>query len=122
VTGYLANKEVDDQADYIARGRTHKDLSEQELTKQWVQAFKRMAHDPRNRESRAIQSDLNCEFRLRGKEPPHALVREELERYSSAARAVIEELEQDNDKFEEFGRDLLADIEAFKAARDKSKN
>jgi hypothetical protein len=122
VTGFLASRALDNQADYVARGRAQKDLSEKELTEKWVQAFRRMADDPRNRESRVFECDLESEFRLRHKEPPYELVREERERYKSAALAAIKEITQDPDKFKEFGRDIEAEIEAYKAARDKRKN
>jgi hypothetical protein len=47
--------------------------AEEELTEKWVQAFKAMARDPRNYEIRAINSDLELEFQVRGKKPPYAL-------------------------------------------------
>ena len=64
--GFLASKRIDDLADYIARGRLHKNLSDQELTEKWVQAFKRVAEDPRNPDVRAACYDLEAEFRVRG--------------------------------------------------------
>jgi hypothetical protein len=122
VTGYVASIGIDSQADYVARGRQYKDLSEQDLTEKWVQAVKRWADNPRNREVRAIHSDLDSEFQLRGKNPPNELVREHWKRLEAAIQAVHEELQQDPETLEEINRDLMVDIEAFKARRDKSKN
>jgi hypothetical protein len=113
---------LDDQADYSARGRSYKDLSEQELTGRWVQTFKTMVQDLRNYELRASFGDITLEFQARGKAPPYELVPEELKRYYFEADAMIAEIRQDPDKFYELSHRMAADIDAFKTARDKSKN
>ena len=58
-------------AAYAARGRSHRNLSEQQLTDAWKQAFKNLANDPRVYEARAAENDLTCEFKLRGLDPPY---------------------------------------------------
>jgi hypothetical protein len=121
--GLLASQQVDELAQYLSRGRSHRNLTEQQLTERWIEAMKRRADDPRNHEMRATLNALTCEFVMRGSEPPHALVREDFERYRSAVAAVIEEIKKENpDKLADIGRGLEADVEAFRAARDKSKN
>src|SRR4030081_612115 len=42
-------------AAYAARGRSHRNLSEQQLTDAWKQAFKNLANDPRVYEARAAE-------------------------------------------------------------------
>jgi hypothetical protein len=81
-----------------------------------------MAANPRSHEARAIHSDLELEFKVRGAEPPYALVPEEFEQYMSFVREIIDELKRDPDKFEEIGRGLVVDINTFKSARDKSRS
>jgi hypothetical protein len=70
---------VEDVADYAERGRKHAALSEGELTAAWVQAFRNFAQDIHDQELRAAPTDYSAEFRLRGKEPPHDLVRDDLQ-------------------------------------------
>jgi hypothetical protein len=48
-------------AAYAERGRSHKNLSEQQLTDAWKQAFKNVADDPLIYEARAAENDLACD-------------------------------------------------------------
>jgi hypothetical protein len=109
-------------AAYAERGRSHRNLSEQQLTDVWKQALNNLANDPRTYEARAAENDLACEFKLRGLEPPYDQVKGDVERFMSAAEAVAEELKKDPDRLAQTGENLMADMAALKSARDKSKN
>jgi hypothetical protein len=120
---WLASQHVDELAQYLSRGRLHRNLTAQQLTERWIEAMKRRADDPRNPEMRATLNALACEFDMRGSEPPYVLAREDFERYMCAVAAIVEEIKnEDRNKLPDIGRGLEADVEAFKAARDKSKN
>src|SRR3981081_3517438 len=82
-------------AAYAARGRSHRNLSEQQLTDAWKQAFKNLASDPRVYEARAAENDLASEFNLRGLDPPYDQVKDDVERYMSAAATAAEDLRKD---------------------------
>jgi len=60
VMGYMESKRIDNLASYFGRGRSHKDLSDQELTEEWVQAFKTMAENPRIEQTRADRTSPLC--------------------------------------------------------------
>src|SRR3982074_3649356 len=75
-------------AAYAAGGRSHKNLSEQQLTDPRKQAFKNLANDPRVYEARARENSLACEFKLRGLDPPYDKVKDDVERYMSAAETA----------------------------------
>src|SRR3981081_2958682 len=51
--GILESDAMNKLAAYAARGRSHRNLSEQQLTDAWKQAFKNVANDPRVYEARA---------------------------------------------------------------------
>jgi hypothetical protein len=109
-------------AAYAERGRSHRNLSEQQLTDAWKQAFKNVANDPHIYEARAAENDLASEFQLRGLDPPYDEVKDDVQRFMSAAEAVAEELKKDPDRLAQTGENLMADMAALKSARDKSKN
>src|SRR3979409_1470729 len=81
-------------AAYAARGRSHKNLSEQQLTDAWKQAFKNVANDPRVYEARAAENDLACEFKLLCLDPPYDQVKDDVELYMSAAEVAAEDLKK----------------------------
>ena len=109
-------------AAYAAGGRSHKNLSEQQLTDAWKQAFKNVANDPRVYEARAAENDLACEFKLRGLDPPYDQVKDDVERYMSAAETAAEDLRKDPHRLAQKGVEWMADMAAFKSARDEPKN
>src|SRR3979411_48482 len=109
-------------AAYAARGRSHKNLSEQQLTDAWKQAFKNVANDPRVYEARAAENDLASEFKMRGLHAPHEQEKDDVERFMSAVEAAVEALRKDPDRLVQIGKDWMADMASFKSARDKSKN
>src|SRR3979409_366031 len=75
-------------AAYAARGRSHRNLSERQLTDAWKRAFKNVANDPRIYEARAAENDLASEFQPRGLDPPYDEVKDDVQRFMSVAEAV----------------------------------
>jgi hypothetical protein len=109
-------------AAYAARGRSHRTLSEGQLTNAWKQAFKNVANDSHLYEARAAEFDLASEFKLRGLEPPYDQVKDDVERFMSATEAAAEQLRKDPDRLAQKGVEWMAHLAAFKSARDRSKN
>jgi hypothetical protein len=122
LSGYLASKTLDEDAQYVARGRMHRQLSKEELIAKWAAAFRRMADEPLDRCLRSSEEDLAAELRLRGIEPPYKSMGKHFERWKAAAVELIEQLRHDPQRFEEIGRGLADEVEEFKSVRDKSKN
>jgi hypothetical protein len=123
VDGWLMSTIVDKVANYCARGRAHEALSDDDLVENWVHSLRVAAHDPFNYEKRAVEGDLMAEFAVRAQEPPYHLVKDALERFTSAAADLIEKIQKDDpERFAEINRGLEADIEIFKGNRDRTQN
>jgi hypothetical protein len=74
-------------------------------------------------ERRAIEEDFKSEFLLRKSEPPYQLVREEFERFTAEFDRAMRDLEtEDPSRFEEMGKEIERDLEAFKSTRDRTKS
>jgi hypothetical protein len=89
IEGFTANNGLNRIADYVARGRRHKILSELELNEVWIAAFKKMASLPDDSDKRRIVDDLDGEFELRGRIPPYLSVKEDQHRYLKAVREAL---------------------------------
>jgi hypothetical protein len=112
---FLASQQMDKAASYVARGREYESLSDEELSAQWIQEFRKMALDPRDWKQRAVHDDLHAEFELRNKEPPYKLVKQEFDLFLETSAAAIKDLEvEDPDRYAEIGRELAQDIQEFK--------
>jgi hypothetical protein len=122
IMALLESDAMNKLAAYAACGRSHRTLSEQQLTDAWKQAFKNVANDPHIYEARAAENDLASEFQLRGLDPPYDEVKDDVQRFMSVAEAVAEELRKDPGRLAQKGVEWMADLAAFKSARDKSKN
>jgi hypothetical protein len=123
VASWLASDAADKVADYAARGRKHKKLTDEQLTTAWQTAFKNMTDDVRDCARRAVQEDLKSEFVLRGQAVPFASIRDIFERNNAETyRAINEFRENDPAVFEEITRKINNDFKQFRSGRDKSKN
>ena len=65
VWGWIASNEADLAANYANRGRSYRDLSNDELTARSIASFREIAADLRNYKARAVTADLKSEFDLR---------------------------------------------------------
>jgi hypothetical protein len=123
VESWLASDAADQVAGYAARGRKHKNLTDEQLTTAWQTAFKNMADDVRDCARRAVEQDLKSEFVLRGQAVPFASIRDILECYIAETNRAIDEFrENDPAIFEEISRKISSDFKQFRSSRDKSKN
>jgi len=62
VWGWTASNEADLAANYANRGRSYRDLSDDELTVRWIVSFREIAADLRNYKARAVSADLKSEL------------------------------------------------------------
>jgi hypothetical protein len=123
VEGWLASRGSDRLADYAARGRKHQNLTIEELTAAWMQAFRNMADNVRDPARWVIEEDFKSEFFLRKSEPPYKFVREEFERFTAEVDRAMRDLETDDpSRFEEMGKEIDRDLETFKSTRDRTKS
>jgi len=105
---------VEDTADYIKRGQVYRSLSVEELTTQWIAAYKTMANNPLDTKSLRIAKAFASEFELRKFEIPYQLVKDDAERYIAAISVATENLEP---AMAERGNNLLKrELNNFKAA------
>jgi hypothetical protein len=111
---------VEDVADYAERGRKHAALSDGELTAAWVQAFSNFAQDIHNQELRAAPTDYGAEFRLRGIEPPHDLVRDDLGLVSDSIENWMDSLTPE--ELDAFNERVERVFSAFQDKRIKAQN
>jgi hypothetical protein len=120
---WIASKATEFTAAYLARGRKHQHLSDEELSSGWVLALRNVVDDIHDPEWRAAERDFESEFALRGEEPPYHLVPDELERLRLIALIVAKQLELDDPaKFAEMERQADAEFRDFLAAWSRPKN
>ena len=73
----FASAAMDEEADYLQRGRRFRTLSNQDLSRKWVSSFRLIRG---NAPTRSVDlDDLDAEFRLRHFAPPYDQVADELE-------------------------------------------
>jgi hypothetical protein len=110
------NEAMNKLAAYAARGRLHKNLSEQQLKDAWKQALKNVANNPRVYEARSAENDLGSELKLRGLEPPYEEAKNDFKRFTSAVIAMAEDLRKDPVRLAQRGAEWMADIVASNSA------
>jgi hypothetical protein len=76
---------------YVDRGRQFKDATTEDLQTLFVQMFRIWGADPWW-EGRSRLEDVEAEYKLRGVEPPFALVKDDLEKAISAIADGIEQM------------------------------
>jgi hypothetical protein len=117
---FLENRRIERAEDYVKRGRALEKLGEVELEQRFVAAYRRLAAEPANAETRRLTDDIDAEYLLRGKELPYGLVSTELEAFTAAANAVIQKLRGDPVELDRVNRELEDDIEAFEEEHRRS--
>jgi hypothetical protein len=118
----LLAKEVDFAADYVRRGRAHRNLTNVEVREAWVAAFRAYSREPGPGPLQSALQDFQAELDLRGIAPPFDAVQVDLNRLVEAAKRVSEQLRADPERLEDINRDLRVEIAEFKVARDQSKS
>ena len=108
---------IEDAANYIKRGQLYKSLSVEELTDQWIAAYKNMANNPLDVKPLSIVKDFASEFELRKLDIPYHLIKDDAERYIAAISVATEALEP---AIAERGNNLLQrELSKFKAVQKK---
>jgi hypothetical protein len=120
VEGFAANNRIDRVADYAARGRCHRNLSEPALNEVWIAAYREMAIHPTDPDRWHAVNDLNAEFELRGRMPPYLCVTEHQDQYARAIFGAFAKMT--DEERAAVNRDIQRDIDDFKSRRDRSKN
>ena len=115
-------EQMDFAADYVKRGRAHRNLTDAELNEAWKAAFRAHSHEPRPGPLRRTLQDFQAELDLRQLAPPFDAVQEDLDRLKTAATEAFERLRADPERLEEVDKDLRADLIAFREKRDRSKS
>jgi hypothetical protein len=118
----LMAEQMDFAADYVRRGRAHRNLTDAELSETWRAAFTAHSHVPLPGHLRGTLRDFHAELDLRQLAPPFDAVREDLDRLTAAAMETLERLRADPERFEDVEKELQADLTAFKEKRDQSKS
>jgi hypothetical protein len=120
VQAWAESEATDDVADYAMRGRVFANLSESDLSDAWIKAFKGFANDIHNKPLRDLQIDYGAEFRLRGLQPPHHRVEDDLQKMTAGVKKWMEGLTQEQE--DDLEHKIETDFDAFQAKRDKEKN
>jgi hypothetical protein len=84
---------IDRVARYAWRGRRYQHLSDAELGRRWIKAFRSTVADPDNETLRWTEVDLFAEHRLRRLEPPHEKVAADRDRLIAHIIAKLRELD-----------------------------
>jgi hypothetical protein len=85
---------IDRVARYAWRGRRYQGLSDAELGKRWVEAFRSTVAEPDNEAFRLTEESLSAEHQLRRMQPPYEKVSEDRDRLVSQIIAKLRELDK----------------------------
>jgi hypothetical protein len=79
VQALLANKQMEEVAEYLRRGRPFKEMPQADLNKGWAAAFE-LVLEHREKQYRQQLDDFGAELNVRGIEPPAHLVEKTMEK------------------------------------------
>jgi hypothetical protein len=120
LASYLESSRTDEAAAYAARGRVHKQLSDEALTAEWTRYFEAFAADPSNPHDRNMARSLQMEMLLRGQSPPILEVRESAERLIRSSKELLSGLE--GEELARFNDDMGRELKADRAKRNLKKS
>ena len=92
VYSWCLSESADATAEYARSGRKHRCLSDEDLEKKWIDAFRAVANDFTNGALWQAQSDLVAEFALRDKTPPYGLIAVEQKQLLARMMLAAEEI------------------------------
>jgi hypothetical protein len=118
--GWAQSEVVDATANYAARGRKHRDMSDDDLSAAWVSSFTDVARDFTNPHLWSIQSDLAAEYGLRAVEPPYQLVAADRIRLVTSMEKMAKSLGADD--YELLGENVFRKFSSYLAKRDGEQN
>jgi len=111
VIAWVSSDFMDWTAGNISRGRKFLNVSDSELADAWTEAVKASCRDLRNHELLDIRGYYTAELHLRGIEPPHERVEEEVAKSLATIEEYLSSLTLEQRK--EIGESVKADFEAF---------
>jgi hypothetical protein len=114
---WLKSASVDNQADYLSRGRRYSGLRDGVLLDEWKKVFRAMATEPNVQENRENYRCLCAEIELRGFEAP-------LHEVEDAVETLVSEIEErrrhdDPGEVAQADAEFLEAFEEFKRRRDR---
>jgi hypothetical protein len=115
---WLKSNSIDNQADYLSRGRRYSGLQDGMLLEEWKKVFRAMATEPDVQENRGNYRDLCAEIELRGLEAP-------LSEVEDAIDALVSEIEErrrhgDPDEVAQADAEFLEAFEEFTRQRHRA--
>ena len=98
-------------------------LSDERLQQEWLVQFRAWADyaELGERFDLTMFNDMEAEMSLRGREPPYELAKTEFDRVTAASRRATDELQRDPEALMDGGRDVEADLSAFRESLKNSK-
>jgi hypothetical protein len=92
VAAWTLSNIVDSTTMYARSGRKHRCLSDENLVKHWIDAFRSVAKNFTNSALWQAESDLVAEFTLRNQTPPYDVIAVELEELGSTMMLTVERM------------------------------
>jgi hypothetical protein len=123
MVAHLENKRIEGAAEYARRGRPLAAMSDEDLHRDWLIAFKAWAASERDgkKYDHRAQEDMEAEMYLRGNDPPLNLVKEEITTLRVASQRRLNQFNRDPQKLIELDRQLGEDLAAFAQSIDDTK-
>jgi hypothetical protein len=114
---WLKSKSIDNQADYLSRGRRYSGLPDRVLFDEWKNVFRALATEPDVQENRENYRCLCAEIELRGFEAPMHEVEDAVETLA----LEIQERRRRDDPAEvaQADAELVEAFEEFRRCRDR---
>ena len=89
---WIANAQMQLVQNYVSRGRRYEHTPEEALARDWVDLMRAWAAAPENGQD-PKRRDIEAEYSLRGLQPPHDLVRAEMDALARGAAALIQQMD-----------------------------
>jgi hypothetical protein len=120
---HLENKRIEGATAYARRGRPLAAMSDEDLHRDWLLAFRAWAASERDGKKcdHRAQEDMEAEMYLRGNDPPLNLVKEEITTLRVASERRMDQFNRDPKKLLELDQQLSEDLAAFAQSLDDTK-
>ena len=89
---WIANAQMQLVQNYVSRGRRYEHTPQEALARDWVDLMRAWAAAPENGQD-PKRRDIEAEYSLRGLQPPHDLVRAEMDALAGGAAALIQQMD-----------------------------
>jgi hypothetical protein len=120
---HFENKRIEAATAYAQRGRPLAAMSDEDLHRDWLLAFKAWAASERDGKKcdHRTQEDMEAEMYLRGNDPPLNLVKEEITTLRIVSQRRMNKFNRDPKKLLELDRQLGKELAAFAQSIDDTK-